>query len=117
MVQTFDGNCFVYSVPGSAANSLSWPTARSSYLRQGRAISSEAVPRPTILDITVTGNSATIDWKADPRRRQRLECSDDPGAAVPVWTVLQTYEPPTSVTNRFVDTPLRDTRYYRVRAE
>lgn len=80
-------------------------------------MSSETVPRPTIIDVTVAGNSATVDWKADPRTRQTLECSDDPCAAAPVWTVLQAYEPPTSVTNRFVDTPLRDARYYRVRAE
>ena len=117
VVQTFDGNCFVYSVPGSATNSLSWPTARGSYLRQGRTTSSETEPRPTILDITVTGSSATIDWKADPQTRQSLECSDGLGAAAPIWIVLQTYEPPTNVTNRFVDTPLRDARYYRVRAE
>ena len=37
IVQTFDGNCFVYNVPGSSTLSMPWPTARGSYLRQGRS--------------------------------------------------------------------------------
>jgi hypothetical protein len=36
IVQTFGGNCFIYSVPGSSDNLLLWPTARGNYLRDGR---------------------------------------------------------------------------------
>jgi len=45
IVQTFAGNCFMYSVPGSAENALLWPTARGTTLRQGRA-----APLPSDVD-------------------------------------------------------------------
>ncbi|HQQ61484.1 MAG TPA: VCBS repeat-containing protein [Kiritimatiellia bacterium] len=117
VVQTFAGNCFVYSVPGSSTNSMPWPTARGSYLRQGRAITSSALPPPEILGITIAGDNVTIEWKAGPNTRQSLECSEDLAATIPAWTVLRTFEPPTATTNSHVDTPLHGKRYYRVRTE
>ncbi len=36
LVQTFGAGLFIYTVPGSAANMLLWPTARGNYLRDGR---------------------------------------------------------------------------------
>jgi hypothetical protein len=39
-VQTFDGNLFLYTVPGSSTNYLPWPTGRGNYLRQGAAAQS-----------------------------------------------------------------------------
>ncbi len=36
LVQTFGAGEFIFTVPGSAENLLPWPTARGSYLRDGR---------------------------------------------------------------------------------
>jgi FG-GAP repeat. len=117
VVQTFDGNLFVYNVPGSSTLSVPWPTARGSYLRQGRSFRTGATTPPTILAVKLSATNATIDWKADPYTYQTLEvCSN---LAVPVlpWTVLKAFSPPSNPTNRFIDSPLRNAAYYRVRAE
>ena len=37
LVQTFGAGFFIYTVPGSAANQLLWPTARGNFLRDGMA--------------------------------------------------------------------------------
>ncbi len=39
IVQTFGAGCFIYSVPGSAANYMPWPTGRGNYLRDGHSAS------------------------------------------------------------------------------
>ncbi len=112
IVQTFDGNCFVYSVPGSSTNSMPWPTARGSYLRQGRSATC-----PKMLGLTVSTGAATIDWTADPYTQQTLEACEDLAVPVPAWVPLKVYPPPSDRTNRFIDSPLRTSTYYRVRAE
>ena len=114
VVQTFDGSCFVYNVPGSSTLSVPWPTARGSYLRQGRSFRTGPTTPPNIVSVKVGATNATVDWKADPYTYQVLEaCSN---LAAP-WTVLKAYSPPSDLTNRFVDSPLRTAKYYRVRAE
>jgi len=114
VVQTFDGGLFVYKVPGSSTRTVPWPTARGSYLRQGRSFRTGPTTPPNIVSVKVGATNATVEWKADPYTYQLLEaCSN---LAAP-WTVLKAYSPPSNLTNRFVDSPLRTARYYRVRAE
>jgi hypothetical protein len=37
LIQTFGAGFFIYTVPGSAANQILWPTARGNFLRDGRS--------------------------------------------------------------------------------
>ncbi len=117
VVQTFDGNCFVYNVPGSSTLTMPWPTARGSYLRQGRSFRTGVTTPPTILGVNLTAGGATIDWKADPYTYQILEACTNLAVSVSPWTVLKAYSPPSNPTNRFTDSPVRSASYYRVRAE
>jgi len=117
VVQTFDGNCFVYNVPGSSALSMPWPTARGSYLRQGRSYSTGVTTPPKILGVSLSTNTATISWTADPYTYQTLQASENPAAALPAWTTLKAFSPPSGATNRFQDSPRSNAKYYRVRAE
>jgi hypothetical protein len=117
IVQTFDGNCFVYNVPGSSTLSMPWPTARGSYLRQGRSFRTGVTTPPTMLGVKLSAGGAAIEWKADPYTYQTLEACDNLVVPVPAWTALKAFSPPSNPTNRFIDSPLRNATYYRVRAE
>ena len=117
VVQTFDGNCFVYNVPGSSTGSMPWPTARGSYLRQGRSFRTGITTKPTLLGVNLSPNGATIDWKADPYTYQTLETCENLAVPAPAWTNLKAFSPPSNATNRFIDSPLHNATYYRVRAE
>jgi hypothetical protein len=117
IVQTFDGNLFVYNVPGSSTLSLPWPTARGSYLRQGRSFRTGVTTPPTILGIKLSATDAAIDWKADPYTYQTLEVCTNLAVPVPPWKVLKAYSPPSNPINRFTDSLLLPAAYYRVRAE
>ena len=56
-----------------------------------------------------------MDWKADPYTYQTLEACTN--LTVPALIALKAYSPPSDLTNRFIDSPLRTAKYYRVRAE
>jgi len=117
VVQTFEGSLFVYNVPGSSTLSVPWPTARGSYLRQGRSFRSGPPTPPNIVSVKVGATDATVDWKADPYTYQVLETCTNLTGPASVWTALKAFSPPSDLTNRFVDSPLRTAKYYRVRAE
>lgn len=117
VVPTFDGNLFVYNVPGSSTLSVPWPTARGSYLRQGRSFRTGGTPPPTLLGVKLSASNATIDWKADPYTYQTLEVCSNLAVPVPSWKALKAYSPPSNPTNRFIDAVLGNAAYYRVRAE
>jgi len=114
VVQTFEGSCFVYKVPGSSTLTVPWPTARGSYLRQGRSFRTGPTTLPHIVSIKVGATNATVDWKADPYTYQVLEACTNLAAP---WSVVKAYSPPSDLTNRFIDSPLRTAKFYRVRAE
>jgi len=62
----------------------------------------------------VGATNATVDWKADPYTYQVLEACTNLAAP---WSVVKAYSPPSDLTNRFIDSPLRTAKFYRVRAE
>ena len=70
-----------------------------------------------MLGVKLSASGATIDWKADPYTYQTLEACDNLAVPVPAWTALKAFSPPSNPTNRFIDSPLRNATYYRVRAE
>jgi hypothetical protein len=117
VVQTFDGNLFVYNVPGSSTLSVPWSTSRGSYLRQGRSFRTGITTPPTFLGVTLSPTNANIQWTGDPYTYQTLEVSSNLAVPVPSWTVVKAFSPPSNLTNQFIASPLRKESYYRVRAE
>lgn len=117
VVQTFDGKCFVYTVPGSSGQSMPWPTARGSYLRQGRSFRSGAPTSPTLVGINREAAGTAIEWSGDPYTYQTLQACEDISALSPTWTNLKAWSPPSKPTNSFVDLLSIDARFYRIRAE
>lgn len=72
---------------------------------------------PNIISVKVGATNATVDWQADPHTYQVLEACTNLAGPAPAWIALKAYLPPSDLTNRFVDSPLRTAKYYRVRAE
>lgn len=74
--------------------------------------------RLAITGINMIGGEARIQWTGGLEARQILETRTDLLSPSEDWAPLQTLEPPTPVTNEFIDTNTIDTsRFYRVRAE
>jgi hypothetical protein len=117
IVQTFDGKCFVYTVPGSSAQLVPWPTARGSYLRQGRSFRTGTLAPPVFLGINPVAGGTSLKWHADPYGYQALEASDDISTPSPVWTSLKAWSPPSNATNGFLDPQPMTSRFYRIRVE
>jgi hypothetical protein len=117
VVQTFDGNCFVYTVPGSSTRSMPWPTARGSYLRQGRSFRTGPPLQPKFIRIDLSASAATVRWTADPYSYQRLETCDSLDGPAPTWTTVKAFSPPSNPTNQFTQSPRHNASYFRIRVE
>lgn len=90
IVQTFDGDLFIYTVPGSATNQLLWPTARGSYLRQGRIFTGSTltpIPTPPSTTERPTVSAFRVRGKAGSRLRLRYGVHDSSGYSKDTITV------------------------------